>query len=247
MTLLLLLTACEFSIESYLRDVREPSEELRWEGFVYQAGPLTGESAPMETGSITLSDLDESWTLDAEQPYESYPGWWRFEEVPKDAEVFFRVEAEDQVPMVWRARSPEGDSRWLDYGLYTMDLEEVDGFIEALSTLITGNAAPLSEGEVAHLWGSAWDPEAWVDAELLLLDDNGDEVDVLQIRTDEESGAFVEAVEGEPIELFYAFDLPPGQTTLHVTSCDGLEIQIDWPTRAGDLLSALYTTLPESP
>jgi hypothetical protein len=247
MSLFLLLTGCEFSIESYLQDVREPSDEIRWEGVIYQTSPLTGESVPMETGAIQLTDLDESWTLDAEQPYESYPGWWRLDEVPKQTEVVFRVEAEAQAPIVWRARSPAGDSRWLDYGLYTMDLIDLDAFIEELAPLAEEAPQPLADGMVAHLWGSAWDPEAWIDADLRLIDAHGLERPILALTSDEETGSLVEAGAGDPVEIFYGFNLPEGQTSLLITTCEGIELQIDWPTRAGDLLSALYTTLPEGP
>jgi hypothetical protein len=128
-----------------------------------------------------------------------------------------------------------------------MDLVDLDAFIEDLAPLVDEAPQPLAEGAVAHLWGSAWDPEDWIDADLRLIDTNGLEHPVLALYSDEETGSLVEAGEGDPVEIFYGFNLPEGQTSLLITTCEGIELQIDWPTRAGDLLSALYTILPESP
>ena len=80
-----------------------------------------------------------------------------------------------------------------------------------------------------------------------VVDSVGDEHPVLAFHTDEETEALVESAPGDPIDVFYAFNLPEGQTTLIATSADGQSVQVDWPTRGGDLLSALYTLLPESP
>ena len=104
---------------------------------------------------------------------------------------------------------------------------------------------PLVDGQVAHLWGSTWDPNDWIDADLEVFNAEGESVPVLALFQDEESDGYTVAGPGDPIELFFAFNLTEGQTTMIVTSCEGLEQQIDWPTQPGDLLSALYTTLPE--
>ena len=245
MIFLLLLTACEISIEEYLRDVQEPAEEIQWDGYVYWVGPVSGESDALDQATVTLSDLEETWTLTAEQPFSAFPGFWRFDDVPVCSEVVLRVEGESTVPMIWRDRAPDGDSRWS--ALYTMDLEEVDSYFSDITATSMQSVEPLAEGNVAHLWGSTWEPETWVDAELIVIDAVGDEHPVLAFHTDEETEALVESEPGDPIDVFYAFNLPEGQTTLIATSADGQSVQVDWPTRGGDLLSALYTLLPESP
>ena len=61
MLAILLLSGCEISIDQYLRDVREPSDEMRWEGFIYESGPLSGEAIAV-TGSVTMTTLDGSWS-----------------------------------------------------------------------------------------------------------------------------------------------------------------------------------------
>lgn len=50
--------------------------------------------------------------------------------------------------------------------------------------------------------------------------------------------------DGGRVDLFVALNLPEGTTRLNVSTADGTHTTTEWPTRPGELLSAIYTALP---
>jgi hypothetical protein len=245
---------------AYLQDNRDPPQEIDWSGYVL-VDPVDGsELINMTEGSVTMVDLGGEPIAEATQPYAASPGWWTFADLAVDTEVAIRVQGPeggedaggdtadsglpDTLPTVWRGTVPKGPAFWMYRGLFTLGREAAQATMAAAAEL--GEVVPgdLSEGQVAHLWGQPWDPETWIGVQVRMVNAYGDEVPVLTLATDEETGELVLAGDG-PVEIFFAFNLLEGESTLEVRSTGG-EIQTTvYPTRGGDLLSAFYIGVPE--
>lgn len=230
----LLLTGC-----LQLAEVVTPPDEVAWTGWIY--GDLPGEDAPLlEAGTLHVVDLDDQ-ELAAGSMVEEDPGYWQVT-VPVDAEVALRVDGGQQVPTVWRGRTPTGRAYWLSGALFAVaDTTQAELF-DSLDGWQGLSPDDLADGEVAHLWGTPWDPDAWEGATVEVEHAGGSApVALLAVDTD---GALIDAGAGR-VDLFLAPDLEPGPVTLRVTTSDGRQAETTWPARGGDLLSAFYFALPE--
>lgn len=232
--LLALLAGC-----IQLSEVVTPPDEIAWTGWVY--GDLPGEDAPLlEAGTLQVVDLEDQ-ELATGAMLEEDPGYWQVT-VPVDLEVAVRVDGGAQVPTVWRARTPTGRAYWLSGALFAVADQTQAELFDSLEGWQGMSPADLSDGEVAHLWGTPWDPEAWAGATVEVEHAGGSApVALLAVDTD---GALIDAGAGR-VDLFLAPDLEPGPVTLRVTAADGRRAETTWPARGGDLLSAFYFALPE--
>lgn len=234
MLLCLLLVSC-----ALLEEQRELPTEIRWTGFVY--ADLPGDDTPgLDAGTIEVTDLDDQPLTDG-APVDGSPGSWALD-VPVDIDVAVRVAGAEQVPTLWRSRTPTGRAYWLSGALFAVGTETQAAFFESLEGWQGLAPDDLTRGSVAHLWGAPWDPEAWAGATIEVFDTDGSaQVAVLAIDTD---GALIDAGTG-PVDYFVAPNLSPGDVTLRVTATDARVAETTWPARGGDLLSAFYFALPD--
>lgn len=222
-----------------LTEVRTTPTEVDWTGWVY--GDLPGDDAPLlEAGTLEVVDLDDV-TVATGTMLDDEPGYWQVT-VPVDVDVALRIDGGEQAPTVWRGRTPSGRAYWLSGALFALaDATQAEMF-DSLEGWQGMSPQDLADGEVAHLWGTPWDPEEWAGATVEVEHSGGvGQLALLAVDTD---GALIDAGTG-PVDLFLAPDLAPGPVTLRVTSSDGRTAQTTWPARGGDLLSAFYFALPE--
>jgi len=239
-----LLAGCQ-----YLEEQRELPTEVTWDGYVLAQLSDSTEAEVLDVGAVTLLDLDGAPLVAAEHLGN---GYWRAEDVPVDLDVAIRLEgptaSTDTLPLmtptVWRGRTPTGRASWLTGALYLRDLDYTDAFLTALEAFPGVDIPTLADGESAVLWGEPWDAQAWAGASLSVTDGAGEDAPVIALMLAED-GSMAEAGEGDPIDLFVAWDLSPGTVTLDVEAADGRTVSETWPAEAGELLSAIYMALPE--
>ncbi len=242
--LLLALTGCQ-----YLEEQRVDPEVIDWDGTILAQVSTEAEVQVLDEGSVTLHDLDGALLAEAET---DGSGYWRFNEVPVNTEVAIRLQGvsggsstlPEMTPTLWRGLSPSGRATWLSGGLFLRDLAYTEDFLSTLEGFPGTSVTPLSEGTVAHLWGEPWEPERWADAEVVVTDGAGEDAELLLLVI-QEDGTIAEAQGGEPVDLFIAIDLAPGEVQLSVTTTTGAQAQETWPAEGGDLLSAIFFALPE--
>lgn len=224
-----------------LEEQRTLPDVVSWTGWIY--GDVPADGVPwLEAGTLEVVDLDEQAVATGAQS-ESDPGYWAVE-VPVDMEVVVRVDGGTQVPTAWRSRTPTGRAYWLSGALFAVEETTQAALFESLEGWQGLSPGDLLDGDVAHLWGTPWEPEAWAGATVEVLDADGSaQVALLAVDAD---GALIDAGTG-PVDLFLAPDLSPGPVTLRVTAADGRVAESTWPARGGDLLSAFYFALPELP
>ena len=244
------LLAIALSGCTLLTEQRTDPTSVYWSGWVLADLPTQGTTPALDAGTVDFTDLDGNLIASADQPYADSPGWWEVE-VPIDTDVAVRVEGSPDspsdlpalAPMVWRGHTPDGRGVWLQGALFARDLEWLDTFFSDLSSIGLHPGA-LADGEVAHLWGEPLDPDAWAGATIEVTGDDGQPAQVLTFTVDDD-GAMTEA-RGGRVDIFLAINLPPGITSLHVEAVDRSPLDVTWPTRGGDLLSAVYIALPEN-
>ncbi len=234
MTLLLLasLVAC-----SLLEEQRDPVTDVRWSGYVY--ADIPSDTAPLlEAGTFQVVDLDDVVVADGVQT--STAGYWDVT-VPVGLDVAVRVDGGAQAATVWRGQTPTGRAYWLSGALFAFADDTVDDFFDSLDGWQGLSPQRLSDGDIAHLWGSPLVPDDWAGADVTVLDADGNDVAVVLLAYDQD-GALIDAGTG-PVDFFVAPDLPPGTVTLQVQAADGRALQEQWPARGGDLVSAFYVDL----
>lgn len=231
--LLLLLPAC-----AWFEEQRTDPTEVIWSGWVL--ADLPGEDVPaLEAGTFEVVDLDGEPLADGVED-ENNPGYWQVE-VPVGTEVGIRVAGGEQVPTVWRARTPTGRGYWLSGGLFAVRDDTQAELFDSLEGWQGLSPDALADGEVAHLWGTPWLPEDWAGA-LIEVEHTGGVAQVASFAVAED-GSLLDAGTGV-VDLFVAPDLSPGPVTLRVTAVDGRVAETTWIARGGDLLSAFYFALP---
>ncbi len=234
--LLPLLLGCQ-----YLEEIREDPAAVSWSGYVLYYPEGATDYDTLSAGTLTLVDLDDAVLAEGSQPYEDTPGYWLFEEVPVATEIGIRVAAEGATTVLWRSRSPSGSGTWLTGAVLTWEESIYAALFDSLDGQNGLRISPLSEGQVAHLWGEPLVPQDWAGAEISVTDGAGDDAAVIALAYDED-GALVDAGEGA-VDAFVAVNLAPGTVTLSVTSAAGVTTETLYPARGGDLLSAIYYDL----
>ena len=243
----LLLVGCQ-----YLEEVRTDPTEVVWGGYVYaylsdaeEAVVLSEASAEnaVATPVVTMVDMTDTTLEDASQPFTDSPGYWRFETAPVAEEVAIRVSGEGMTPTVWRGVVPGGTATWLTGVLYAYQATIHDDFFASVDGIEDMSFASLTDSTTATLWGEPMSAEDWAGATITVTDGEGSQAEVLTLAYDD-TGALV-ASDGGRVDLFLAPNLAPGTVTLRVDA-EGLDpVETDYPARAGDLLSAVFYTLPE--
>ncbi len=230
--LLLVLAGC-----TLLEEQRTAATSALWSGWVYADLPST-DTPLLEYGTLQAVDLDDVTLADGTQS-DANPGYWSIT-LPVDTDVALRVDGGSEVPTVWRSRTPTGPAYWLSGGLFAVADTTAADMFAAIDGWQGFSPADLADGEVAHLWGSPLDPDAWAGATVTVTDSSG-ERPVALLAVDED-GLLIDAGAG-PIDYVLAPDLLPGTVTLTVSAADGTGLTETWPARGGDLLAAFFLAL----
>jgi hypothetical protein len=212
-----------------------------WYGYLYDDPLLSGEFTALEGGSLEVTDLNGT-VLEGVSSPEGAPDGYVEMRLDVGQEVALRVTGPSHLPMVWRGQVPETSAE-----LSTGALFARDGSVgwSVLSELLGDGADEgLLEGETVALWGQPLDSAAFAGVELRAVDGAGVAHDVSAFSIGEE-GSVVEAGLDDPVDLFLASGLAPGEVELVVRRPDGDEVRTVWPAEGGDMLSAHYYVLPE--
>ncbi|NOY28247.1 MAG: hypothetical protein GXP62_20480 [Oligoflexia bacterium] len=221
-----------------LEEQRSLPTDVTWSGYVY--ADLPADAIPwLEAGTVQVTDLDDNEITTGTQ-LDGTPGYWEFD-VPVDIDVAIRVSGGDQVPTLWRGRTPAGRAYWLTGALFAINAQTEASFFDSLNGWQGLSPSDLSQGEIAHLWGAPQDREAWAGAMIEVTDSDGS-AQVVALAVDAD-GALIDAGTG-PIDYFVAPNLVPGDVSLRVIAADGRVAETTWPAHGGDLLSAFYFSLP---
>ena len=225
---------------AWLEEQRAAPSEVYWSGYVLD-GPNPDTGGLFEEGSFEVVDLEDAPVATAE-PVDGSPGGWAVY-VPVDTDVAIRLSGETYASTVWRAHTPTGRAYWYQGALFARKAEDVLAFYDELfdAELVTPHPDALREGGPAQLWGTPLDPEAWAGASIVVQDGDGQPAQILAM-TIEEDGSAHESGRTDPIDLFFAFDLAPGDVTLTVTADAGAATE-HFPARAGDLLNPTFFAL----
>lgn len=221
--LLALLVACGTE-----RGLREAPEVVTYGGWVYDS--LLYE-AVFANGTLAFDVGDdvlvEGGDVAAEQPYEGYDGYW-LAELPPNVPFELRVEGEGVYPSIWAGDTPGANGTWFPGALFSTGIADVDALLAGLDLPEGVVPGPLAEGAV-HLWGHPYDGADWDCAAVRV---NGA---VPYCYVLEEDGTLTR-VDAGPFEMFFAFDLPPGEIVLE----DGFGGGEAWTATEGDLVMAWW-------
>ncbi|MEC7986172.1 MAG: hypothetical protein VX278_13490 [Myxococcota bacterium] len=219
----------------YLLSCVAAEEQITWSGNVYTL--TDGQLETAEDGTVELLDLNDSLLYQSQAPYTDSPHYHEFtidsEHAKQDA--IFRVTATGSNPTLWRSTIPETTSIWLNGSLYSIHSQYAQNLLNSLSL----NPQDLTTSEVVHLIGRTDVPEEWMGISLSVLAGDGTEQPVRSYYYDD-AGFLLPADSSTAIDLFVAINLEPGPITLRVSPPGEDTIEIMYPTRGGDIISAVY-------
>lgn len=210
------------------RGPRDPSDTVEYSGYVL-SGPTDTETL-LTDGTATFTP-DEGEAVEAEQPYEDYPGYWSAE-LPTGTPFTLRLAGSGAYPSVWRGRAPGADGTWFSGALFGAERTQVDTFLAGLDVPLGSSPAALGEGEVAHLWGYPWSAEGW---DCALLTVNGEPA--LCYFQDPDTGSLTRVQQGA-FTWFVALNLEPGGVVVD-SGVGGAET---YQVAGGDMVYAFWLT-----
>ncbi|MDP2305422.1 MAG: hypothetical protein Q8P18_05300 [Pseudomonadota bacterium] len=221
--LLSLLAACGAE-----RGLREAPAEVTYGGWVYDS--LLYEAVFADgtlTFTVPTAAAPEGEALAADQPYEGYDGYW-LATLPPNVPFALRLLGEGTYPTVWAGDTPGANGTWFAGALFATKVVDVDALLAGLDLpkgLVPG---ALSAGAV-HLWGRPFDGTDWDCATVTV---NGAAPLCYLL---EEDGTLTRTEAG-PFDMFFAFDLAPGEIVL----MDGFGGGEAWTAAEGDLVMAWW-------
>ncbi len=217
-------------------------DEVAWSGYVLEDLSSTKEPLVLEDGGVfQVVDLDDELVADGEH---AGSGYWAVD-VPADLDVAIRVSGDEHVTSVWRGHTPHGRGYWLTGALFTQYTSSFTALLEALEGVPGLVPEDLAKGKVVHIWGQPLDPDAWAGALVTATGGDGEDVPMFTFAIDEK-GVVTEAGDG-PVSFFLGVNARPGNVALRVEAVDGRVGQSTYPTRGGDLLTAAFFDLGETP
>jgi hypothetical protein len=226
---------------SFVYDSSAP-DEVTWSGYVLEDLSESETTLVLEDdGALQVVDLEDQLVADGVY---AGSGYW-YVDVPVDTDVAVRVSGAEHVTSVWRARTPSGRGYWLTGALFTQYRTSFDAFVKALVGVPGLVPEDLSKGKVVHLWGQPNDPDAWASAVVTATGGDGADVPVFTFAVDDK-GVVTEAG-GDPVDFFFGANAAPGDVTFRVEAVDGRVAETTYPARGGDLVTAGFFDLGETP
>lgn len=210
------------------RGPRDAPTEVAYGGWVYDS--LLYEAVFAEgtlTFTVPTNAAPAGEALAAEQPYEGYDGYW-LATLPPSVPFELRVEGEGAYPSVWAGDTPGANGTWFPGAVFAAGSVEVDALLAGLDLPEGVVPGSLAAGAI-HLWGRPSDGTDW-DCAAVLVNGATPLCYVL-----EEDGS-LRRVDAGPFDMFFAFDLPPGEIVLS----DGFGGGEAWAAVEGDLVMAWW-------
>lgn len=218
----LLFAACESE-----RDTRPAADEVAFSGWVFESPASTEDDAVLGDGTLTFQLDGEDEPVEAEQPYEDYPGYWTAT-LPAKAPFTLRIEGDGLHPSVWAGDAPGADGSWFAGTLFGAETSFVDDWFAALAEAEGFTVQPLGT-DVVHVWGQPLDGSVWDCAAVRVAGTRP------RCYAVDDTGAMT-PVDAGPFDWFFAFDLPPGDVEVD----SGLGAVEVYPTTGGELVWAFW-------
>lgn len=215
----------------------ESSQTTFWEGYVYTQTETGLEALP--NAFTELYDIDGTLLTTGIVP-SGRPS--NFNQLLLDEEwsgqpCTLRVGGDDSQVIQWAGRIPTGAATWIPGAIFGIEPTYLDAFLNSFA-----EPAGVVLNDAVHLWGEPLYPNEWVGAEFLLSDFNGTEYPIYpysQLDT-----GLISSNISEKIDWFFAWNLPTEPLILTVSMPDGRSTETIYHPTQGDILSALYHTLP---
>ncbi len=222
-----------------IEEASEGDGNVNWYGTVLD-GPYTGDNGVFTGGELLAYDLAGDYLAEGTEPDPDSPGYWKLK-VPADTPVALHLSAEGMLPTVWRGTTPGTMGYWYTGALFAYDAELWQPFFEQFDGQSGVEIQPLSD-QSCWLWGAPLDPEAWVGADIQIVDGEGEPATVLAYHLNDDG--LLEQTRTQSITYFLAFNLAPGDITLSVQATDGRAFDETWPAWGGEVVTAWYVALP---
>ena len=225
MFLLSLLLACS-----------QPESITVWEGYLFQQS--AEGMVPLTDAYSELLSADGEFLQVGVVPNGRPSHYHRFtiDEEIQNSTIAIRVSNDDSHSVLWNGLAPTAPSTWLPGGLFALDSEFGNTFLESFASTVDVDLT----GSI-HLWGEPLRSEEWVGVQISLYDD----VQEYPVYTFSQlpNGLISASIE-EGIDWFFAWNLPANPLTLRVELDSGTVIETNYSPQEGDILSALYYALP---
>ena len=216
------------------------SEGGIWDFYLYDDPDSAGDFIVLPEGSVTARDATGAPLSSAVT--DRGDGLWRIDVEP-DQVVDIVMTGPSHVRTVRRATAPTTTGQF-SVPLHPRSLSIVPPLIDAIAAvddLDVADSQSLLAGEAAAVVVQPLDPEAWVGAEVSLVDGTGAEV-ALSLLTEVEAGSY-SLSEATPVDLVLASNVAPGILTFTVRPVAGPEVVQLWFAAAGDLIDGRYFAL----
>ncbi len=208
-----------------------------WEGYLYsqtedglvalnnaEAELLSEDGELLETGTVPSGRQNNFLSIPLQEDWLNSP-------------VSLRIGGPNNASILWQGTAPSTNAMWLPGALFAIEdsylYTFLSSFAEATDTEITGNI---------HLWGEPYFPEEWTGVSISLTD-NEQQTYTVYSFSQLDTGLISTNIE-QKIDWFFAWNLPAEPLTLSITTDQGHEKRLQYFPNEGDILSALYVTLP---
>ena len=215
----------------------ESSQATFWEGYVYTQTETGLEALP--NAFTELYDIEGTLLTTGIVPNGRPSNFNQLilEDGWADQPCTLRVGGDESQTIQWAGRIPTGAATWIPGAVFGIE----PSFLNAFFNSFAEPAGVILEDAV-HLWGEPLYPTEWIGAEFLLIDIDGTEYPIYpysQLDT-----GLISSNTTEKIDWFFAWNLPAKPLILTVSMPDGRSIETTYHPKQGDILSALYYTLP---
>jgi len=236
--MLLLLLSCD-ALDPFLQEVREPVTEVSYAGTVL-ASTFDFET-PFSGGTMTWLDLDGGVLADGEEPNPTdSPGYWTAVLPPEEEYVLRADGGEGYYPAVVRGRSPGGNGLWFTGALFGWPMALTDPYFTDTAIQIGVTLEPLTDGQVAYLWGAVHPDavETFEGGRMTVIDGDGRETRASALVV-EEDGSF-SLTDTPPADYFLAFNLAPGDITVLYDGAAGTVETLYPDVQGGDIVTPWF-------
>ena len=215
----------------------ESSQIHFWEGYVYSQTETGLEAMP--NAFTELYDTDGNFLTSGLVP-NGRPS--NFNQIILETEwsnqsCILRVGGENNQTIQWTGQIPSGAATWIPGALFAIEPTYLNDFLNSFA-----EPAGVVLEDAVHLWGEPLYPNEWIGAEITLMDLEGTEYPIYpysQLDT-----GLISSNTSEKIDWFFAWNLPTVPLILTVSMPDGRNTETIYHPKQGDILSALYHTLP---
>ena len=211
-----------------------------WDFYLFDDPDATGDFVVLAEGLVSVRDelgapLPDAVTNQGD-------GLWRIDVEPEQV-VDVVATGPSHVPTVRRMPAPTTTAQF-SVPLHPRSQSIVPLLMDAVASveeLGFPDSQALLAGETAGLVVQPLQPEAWVDAEVFLVDGEGNDVAQTAL-TQAEDGSYGLA-QGRPVDMLLASDVAPGLVTLTVRPSSGPEVVQAWFAAPGELIDGRYFAL----